>query len=100
MRMRRVAARAASSAGMMVSRKWSNGVLSRKKNDSLVVIASTTSTMSGSAFGPLSLATRPGEIEQAGLARDRQQPALDQVMLVGRQHEAGARLEQACAGYS
>ena len=32
--------------------------------------------------------------EQAGLARDRQQPALDQVVLVGGQHEAGAFLQQ------
>src|SRR5450759_4594087 len=42
-------ARAASKAGMMTARKWSNGILSRKKNDSLVVIASITSTVSGAA---------------------------------------------------
>ncbi len=94
MRMRRLAARAASSAGMMVSRKCSNGSLSRKKNDSLVVIASTTSTMSGSASGALQPGDEPGEIDQPGLARDRQQPALDQILLLGRQHEAGALLQQ------
>ena len=38
---------AAISAGMMVSRKCSKGSLSRKKKVSLVVIASTTSTISG-----------------------------------------------------
>ena len=37
----------------MVLRKCSNGSLSRKKNDSLVIIASTTSTTRGSAFGRL-----------------------------------------------
>ena len=52
-RMRRWPPRAAISAGMMVSRKCSNGILSRKKNDSLVVIASTTSTASACAFGSL-----------------------------------------------
>jgi hypothetical protein len=57
--MRRVAARALSSTGMMVSRNWSNGTLSRKNSDSFVVIASTTSTMSGSASGVFSLATSP-----------------------------------------
>ena len=31
---------------------------------------------------------------EAGPARDRQQPALDQILLVGRQHEAGALLQQ------
>ncbi len=33
------------------------------------------------------------EIGQARLARDRQQPALDQILLVGRQHQAGAVLK-------
>ena len=59
MRMRRDVVRADISAGMTVSRNCSNGLLSRKKNNSLVVIASTTSTISGSASGPFSLATRP-----------------------------------------
>ena len=94
MRMRRLAARADISAGMMVSRKCSNGSLSRKKNDSFVVIASTTSTMSGSASGAASLATRPVRLNSPCLARDRQQPALDEVVLLGRQHEAGARLQK------
>ena len=35
-------ARAFSSSGMIISRKWSNGTLSRKKKVSLVVMASTT----------------------------------------------------------
>ena len=87
-------ARAASSAGMMASRKCSNGILSRKKNDSLVVIASTTSTISASASGALQLRTSSPSAGEAGLAGDRQQPALDQILLVGRQHEAGALLQQ------
>ena len=33
------------------------------------------------------------EIGKPGLARDRQQPAFDQILLVGREHEAGALLE-------
>ena len=44
--------------------------------------------------GALQLGDQPGEVEQAGLARDRQQPAFDQILLVGRQHEAGALLQQ------
>ena len=83
-----------SSAGMIVSRKCSNGILSRKKNDSLVVIASTTSTASASAFGPRSRCTRSVRPARAGPARDRQQPALDQILLVGRQNEAGAFPQQ------
>ena len=51
-RIRRWLARAAISAGMMVSRKCSNGSLSRKKNDSLVIIASTTSTRAPAHSGP------------------------------------------------
>ena len=78
----------------MVSRKCSNGILSRKKNDSFVVIASTTSTISASASGRLQLGHQVGQIEQPGPARDRQQPALDQIVLVGRQHEAGALLQE------
>src|SRR3984893_1286438 len=35
------------------------------------------------------------EAGKAGLARDRQQPALDQILLFGRQHEAGAVLQAA-----
>ena len=35
------------------------------------------------------------EAGQAGLARDRQQPALDQILLLGRQHEARAFLQAA-----
>ena len=46
MRIVREGARAAISAGMIVVRKCSNGVLSRKKNNSLVVIASTTAVIS------------------------------------------------------
>src|ERR1700738_3148098 len=42
MRMQRDARRAARSAGNMAVRKFSNGILSRKKNVSLVVMASTT----------------------------------------------------------
>ena len=40
------------------------------------------------------LGNEAGEIEQPGLARDRQQPALDEVVLLRRQHEAGARLQE------
>jgi len=42
-------ARDCSSAGSTVSRRWSNGILSRKKKVSLVVMASTTSVVSTSA---------------------------------------------------
>ena len=90
MRMRRDAARAAISAGMTVSRNCSNGLLSRKKNDSLVVIASTTSTVSGLGVGAFELGDQPREIEQAVLARDRHQPAFGEVVLLRRQHQAGA----------
>ena len=79
----------------MVSRKCSNGILSRKKNDSFVVIASTTSIDQRLAFAPLlELLHQFGQAGDAGPARDRQQPALDQVLLVGRQHEAGALPQQ------
>src|SRR5215203_505715 len=82
MRMRRLAMRADSSAGMMASRNSSNGSLSRKKNDSFVAMASTTSTMRGSA------------IEQPVPACHRQQPAFDEVMLLRGQHEARPRLQK------
>src|SRR5258708_1610364 len=43
-------------------------------------------------------APEPGDeaskIEQPFAARDRQKPALDQIMLLGRQHETGARLQE------
>ena len=39
--------------------------------------------------GPLQLGDKPGEIEQAVLARDRHQPAFDQIVLFRSQHEAG-----------
>jgi hypothetical protein len=58
--------RAARSAGIIASRNCSNGTLSRKKNDSLVVIASTTSPMSGSA-GSLSLRTNAASPERPAL---------------------------------
>src|SRR2546429_6076992 len=44
-------ARACTNAGMTVSLKWSNGILSPEKNVSLVVIASTTSPVN--AWAPL-----------------------------------------------
>ncbi len=94
MRMRRCAARASSNAGTMVLRKCSNGILSRKKKDSFVVIASTTSQISGSAPAPLSLKHQIAQCAEARPARDRQQPALDQILLVGGQHEAGAFAQQ------
>src|ERR1035437_6565761 len=70
MRMRFSRARAASKAGMMTARKWSNGILSRKKNDSLVVIASITSTVSGAAaVVALSLSTRSARPATGGFRR-------------------------------
>ena len=80
---------------MIVSRKWSNGILSRKKNDSFVVIASTTSIDERLGVRLRELGcTSSARPADAGLARDRQQPALDQVLLVRRQDEAGALLQE------
>ena len=78
---------------MTVSRKWSNGILSRKKNVSLVVIASTTSAVSASA-PPFIFCDEFGNARQAGLARQRQQPAFDQILLVGGQVEPGALFQK------
>ena len=47
---------------MMVLRKCSNGSLSRKKNDSFVVIASATSVTSGSFFTSRSFATKSAKV--------------------------------------
>jgi hypothetical protein len=47
---------------MMVSRKWSNGTLSRKKKVSLVVIASTTSMASEAARGAFSWCTSSASV--------------------------------------
>ena len=58
MRIERDARRAASSAGMMTLRKCSNGTLSRKKNDSLVIIASTTAVISALSWPRRSACTR------------------------------------------
>ena len=58
-----------------------------------MVIASTTSTISASA--PLFIfCTRSPMPGQAGLARQRDQPAFDQILLVGGQIEAGALFQQ------
>src|SRR5262249_23258747 len=43
---------------------------------------------------PLQLRNQTGEIEQTSLARDWQQTALDQIVLLSREHEAGPLLEQ------
>ena len=94
MRMRFSRARAAISAGMMVSRKCSNGSLSRKKNVSLVVIASTTSVASGERSAALELADQFGQGRDAVAARDRHQSAFGEILLLGRQHEAGALAQQ------
>ena len=59
MRMERLAERdEASMAGTMMSLKFSNGVLSRKKNDSLMVIASVTLERRASLPTPFNLVTR------------------------------------------
>ena len=50
MRMVRLAARLFSSAGSTRALNWSNGLVSRKKNDSFVVIASTTSRITASSI--------------------------------------------------
>jgi len=60
MRNERRAARAWISAGSTASLRWSNGILSRKKKVSLVVIASTTSDVSGSAPPPFIFWTSSG----------------------------------------
>ena len=44
--------------------------------------------------GALELLDEPAEPVHAGLAGDRQQPALDQILLVGGQREPGPLLEQ------
>ena len=44
--------------------------------------------------GSLQFGNQAGEIEQAVLARDRHQPAFDQIVLLRRQHEAGADFQQ------
>src|ERR1035437_4793333 len=91
MRMRFSRARAASKAGMMTERKWSYGILSRKKNDSVGVIASITATVSGGAGGGgFKLVDQLGETGQSVLARDRQQAAFGEVLLFGREHLTGA----------
>ena len=64
MRTHRLDVRAASIAGTTVSRKCSNGVLSRKNSDSFVVIASTTSMVSASASALFSLATSPLRLDK------------------------------------
>ena len=94
MRKDRRAARACISAGHAPSRcKWSNGILSRKKKVSLVVIASTTSAVSASA--PLLIfCTSSGMPGSADLARQRHQPAFDQILLVGGQVESGALFQK------
>ena len=61
----------------------------------MVVIASTTAVISASCAAEHERAHQIAETGEAGLARDRQQPAFDQILLVGRQHEAGALLEAA-----
>jgi hypothetical protein len=67
MRMCRSLARACNSAGMTVSRKCSNGTLSRKKNDSLVVIASTTDVDNGDVGAALSAFTRSARLARPAL---------------------------------
>jgi hypothetical protein len=66
-RMRFCLARVASSAGMMKFWKCSNGSLSRKKKDSFVVIASTTSAISFSASRPRSFCTSSVKLGSAAL---------------------------------
>ena len=86
-------ARACTSAGKIVSRRWSNGILSRKKKVSLVVIASTTSDVSASE--PLFIfATSSAMPGRPSRARQRDQPAFDQILLVGRQIEAGTLFQE------
>jgi len=73
--------------------------LSRKKNVSLVVIASTTSAVSASA--PLfHLLSEFGNAWQARLAGQRYQTALDQILLVGRQIQPGAFFQKLLRRYS
>jgi hypothetical protein len=57
-----------------------------------VVIASTTSDVSGSAA--FHLLDEIGDSGEARLARQRHQPALDQMMLVGGEVEAGALFQK------
>ena len=91
MRMVRLAARLFSIAGSTSALNWSNGLVSRKKKDSLVVIASTTSRDHRFVASCVRIdAHQIVEGRQLPLARDRQQPALEQVGLVVGQHEAGA----------
>ena len=97
MRIVRAARRAASSAGMIVMRKCSNGVLSRKNNDSLVIIASTTAVISAASGAAFSAATSSPRLAKPALRATGKQPAFDQILLVGRQHEARALLEASCA---
>ena len=58
-----------------------------------MVIASTTSAVSGSA-PRLHLLDEFGDAGEARLARERHQPALDQILLVGGKVEPGTLLQK------
>src|SRR5437660_263808 len=71
MRITPVLRRAASNVGMIVRRKCSNGVLSRKKNDSFVVIASATEAMRPASRPVLRIRTNSARVSKPALrARD------------------------------
>ena len=61
----------------------------------MVAIASTTVLIRVLVAARAESFDERTEIRKAGLARDRQEPALDQILFVGRKHEAGAPLERA-----
>src|SRR6478736_3821569 len=94
MRNERRAARAWISAGSTASLRWSNGILSRKKKVSLVVIASTTSDVSGSAPPPFIFWTSSGMPGRFDLRAQRHQAALDQILLIGGKIEPGTLLQE------
>ena len=90
------AARFCSSRGSTTCLNWSNGLPSRKKNDSFVIIASTTSRCSSAFLPERSVSASAVEIAGIELARHRRQPAFDQVELVLAEDEAGV-VEQIAA---
>ena len=88
------AARRSIRPGSSDLRSASKGWLSRKKEVSLVVMASTTLSFSALRPGWRSASTRAGQAGKLVLAQDRRQPRLQQIDLVRRDDQAGALLEE------